>query len=140
MNREFEFRGRDIVSGQFVNGDLEYNRKGDVTKIHTYYSDGSYATAFKVDPNSVGEYTGLKDRNGKKIYEGDIVMEVRSKWLGQIDWRKNGGFFYILEPCYSNFGVKPYSVVPLGELEFFHRLEVIGNIHDNPEIIKNYKL
>lgn len=132
MNREFEFRGRDIVSGQFVNGDLEYNRKGDVARIHTYNNDGSYNKQFKVDPNSVEAYTGLKDCNDVKIFEGDVMdvtifncFEMDEQYRVVVVWM---GSEYVGLASADN-GWDLYWI-----LQQDCEAKVIGNIHDNPEL------
>jgi uncharacterized phage protein (TIGR01671 family) len=74
MNREIEFRGFD--SREWRYGDLEYNRKDDVARIHTYKEDGSYGKQYIVDPYTVGEFTGMRDKHGKKVFEGDVVKRI----------------------------------------------------------------
>lgn len=128
--REIEFRGRN---GEWYYGDLEYNRKRNTACIHTYHNDGNYNRAYNVDPATIGQYTGLKDKNGTKIYEGDILSSDLCRPI--VVEYKNGAFMLrctynenvyhdIFFPCDE----VPQSTVPWAE--------VIGNIHDNKELLE----
>lgn len=81
----------------------------------------------EVIPETVGQYTGLKDKNGKKIFEGDIVRNPETSDVGEIYFDTNTATFaikfasFIVNFCdYNNSDV-----------------EVIGSVHDNPELIRN---
>ena len=138
--REIKFRGKDIKSGMWAYGDL--HTLCDQPHIHTEVS--SYPFAGKrsfVNPDTIGQFTGLKDNNGKEIYEGDII---RFKYEDYSEYNING-YHHPVEIIsavtfeYGEFRIQGYPC-RLGacydwaedECEF----EVIGNIHDNPELIK----
>ena len=81
----------------------------------------------QVDPNTVGECSGVPDKNGKKIFEGDIVRCIRT----HCDGRKVVGHI-IFENCC--FCVK--TGIDRPAMDLCDDFEVIGNIHDNPELLK----
>jgi uncharacterized phage protein (TIGR01671 family) len=156
MNREIEFRGFD--SREWRYGDLEYNRKDDVARIHTYKEDGSYGKQYLVDPYTVGEFTGLTDKNGVKIFEGDVVKRISvnsdsslyydcgvvifdngnaSFKLSMYKCVFNGrdiGLFDDDDDATCNFVTNVvYDGQTPQEDEYYY--EVIGNIHNNPELL-----
>lgn len=138
MNREIEFRGFDGTKWYY--GDLEYNRKTDVARIHTYKEDGSYSRQYTVDPYTVGQFTGQYDKNDKKIYEGDIVRWEYPDCDSHTGWRGTVKNVCKVTFEYGRFRINAYPY-NLGSCEDFfedketYGLEVIGNIHDNPELL-----
>lgn len=135
MNREILFRGKlknsnEWEYGYFAHGVKIYNNE-DVNVIAIGKS------MFIVDVNTVGQYTGLTDKNGTKIFEGDIVKIVGDS--NNDDWKNvnyiaqivflDGGFCAI-DGTIDNYSFRRYS---LSRCEF--DLEVIGNIHDNPKLL-----
>ena len=71
--RQFRFRGKSKKTGELLYGDLEYNRKEGIARIHTYDSEGNYKGQEIVDEKTVGQFTGLLDKNGEEIYEHDLL-------------------------------------------------------------------
>lgn len=131
MNREIEFRGRSVSDGCWVYGDLEYERdKGLLGKvrIHTYKENGRYDRQYLVESSTVGEFTGMRDKHGKKIFEGDIIRFVGGKKKVNEGWVDNE-FIYTVE--YSEGAFRGI----LGLSKALDAVEVIGNIHDNPELL-----
>lgn len=90
------------------------------------------ATLIEVIPETVGQYTVLTDKNGKKIFESDIVERF---WLGEkhiyiIGYDNNVASFIGKDICSENFTTFDYDAC---------RFEIIGNIHDNPELLEATK-
>ena len=136
--RIIKFRGKDIETGEWVYGDLHVlcNRP----HIHTGQTAYPYAGKRSfVALETIGQFTGLTDKNGKEIYEGDIV---RHPWKDPIfgDLVETGQFVHSTI-CFNN-GAFVVNYRLQGEyiyLQDFVRLkclEVVGNIHDNPELLK----
>ena len=131
--REILFRGK-TYDGKWEQGDL---RHGGYIRHDTeiYIMRADYALHnFPVVPETVGQFTGLTDKNGKKIFEGDIVKikdfsrgcalnceQPTSNWV--VKWYEEN----------ARFGI---DYMPLLPYKDFGKSEVIGNIHDNPELLK----
>lgn len=91
--------------------------------------NNSTVSMIEVDPNTIGQYTSLKDKNGNKIFEGDIVERL---WLGE----KHIYRIYYDNDIASFIGADIYSE---GFTTFDYdacEFEVIGNIYDNPELLE----
>lgn len=141
--RDLKFRGKNIANGKWVVGDSikhTMNHDGGRLALNTYIGarveNARRAGAMKwpvVDPSTVGQFTGLLDRNGKEIYEGDILNFVPESNLLTVKWDADGLFgLYnkagIYECCFVSFEIRLGTVVDV---------EVIGNIHDNPDMTHN---
>ena len=134
--REILFRGKRADNGEWVEG-YYVRLNGKECRIYTGHAETDcgdyYPDWWQVDPETVGQYTGLKDKNGKRIFEGDIV-KAQDDVLGS-------PFFYgiIGKIVYDEaaYFIEPKD--PMDSQWLFNECavyEIIGNIHDNPELLK----
>lgn len=132
--REILFRGKRLDNGEWVEGCLVtgywyWDDKAMVTIMpvdNIFYYMGEVSGWNVVDPSTIGQFTGLCDKNGKKIFEGDIIKRVASPMV--VVWNKDDASFFAQ---YSNEELKLTNTL-FGS----SRLEVIGNIYDNPELLE----
>lgn len=136
--REILFRGKRIDNGEWVEGSLVHQTLyyGDpVDRYHIIYDgefDCDYYNNKIVIPETVGQYTGLTDKNGTKIFEGDIVeicfLGRTTRHLVEFDDEYRCGWFPFA--CGDGCGCCETDTYSPSDGE------VIGNIHDNPELLK----
>ena len=138
--REILFRGKRIDNGKWTYGGYCASEfTGD-----PYVMDGLIFRL--VDPDTVGQYTGLTDKNGKKIFEGDIVHCYGKDSIRAYDWKAvvefgnpNSKFSWgwQLKPI-TNVDVNPDILLWVKMYDYMDiYCEIIGNIHDNPELLED---
>lgn len=122
--RDILFRGKRLDNGEWVEGDLVHSayKIGD-TCVGTY---GSSLGMHQVDPSTVGQYTGLLDKNGERIFEGDVLT---------LDGEY--GFFVLeFQEDTARFVMSGDSIVVDFDNFWSYEVEVMGNIHDSPEFLE----
>lgn len=129
MNREIIFRGKDFLKEEWVYGDLVKTKNFVAIKR----TNGDYFHPTQVSPNTVGQYTGLKDKDGREIYEGDILQYIgkRRDNMNKVYRRKvvfHEGMFVLLSKELPVYSALNYHCMEDGRSAW----SVIGNIHDNP--------
>ena len=144
--REILFRGKRTDNGEWEYGDLWCNPYGKrVVCIVSPVNDQGTTGGNEVDPETVGQYTGLLVKNGTKIFEGDFIRKDFGDEIGIIkfgeyrcafddDFAEHIGFY--VEWLFGDF--KGFLRNDLGYwLGKTHHVETIGNIHDNHELLLN---
>ena len=125
--REILFRGKDIY-GKWRYGDL-INLTNAIKQIcnHTQLEH-----AHSVDIKTIGQYTGLTDKNGKRIFEGDVCKNTKTGEIVSVQWHGTMAGY-----VWSKRKENNQHIFDFGELfRAYDKYEVIGNIHDNPELLK----
>lgn len=135
MKRVINFRGKDILTGEWVFGDLEYNMSQDKARIHTYDENGAYSQQHVVPSDTVGQMTEERDGRGKVIYEDDIIYvpqtETNGEIIGVVKYERG---CFIVKSKWGGWS-SDLAWVCRERQNGEPKAKVIGNIHDNPEII-----
>jgi len=126
--RTIKFRGKRLHDGEWVYGnplvvDTEERKVAMIVTFHEAYPDILAKVTTSVEFNTLGQFTGLQDANGTDVYEGDIVRYQRNKKTYQVVFKD--GIFW----GEGNNGCGCAA-------HFFPACEIIGNVIDNPELIK----
>ncbi|MEN6375496.1 MAG: YopX family protein [Smithella sp.] len=138
--KEIKFRGMSL-SGEWFCGLLSHsNGRNMMQPVTGYYISNSAGQpwAYAVRPETIGQFIGRRDKNGKEIYEGDVCRfsvpmslyigkSENNRFIGEIKWDDSELGYYLL----SNNGHHPYV-----RLWIAMDIEVIGNIYENPELLE----
>ena len=120
--REILFKAKRLDNGEWVEGDLLHTRHADVVLISDFKDQ-----LFRCDGNTLCQYTGLTDKNGKKIWENDIVRNEKGD-IGVVQWFEEHAAFMI-------WNKTKHYVCYLAENDF-SKIEIAGNIFDNAELLE----
>ena len=127
--REIIFRGKSKNSGRWVYGDLVSNKYHNRQGTHIYEKNDSVSCPsryqfVRVNTSTVGQYTGLKDKDGTKIFEGDIlsISPVSPKY--EVKWDNEQQRFCFWNDCWCS-----------GFNAFITNYKIIGNVYDNPKLL-----
>ena len=134
--REILFRGKRADNGEWVEGDVLQTRYHSGHIEYQIMPQTPVSSAYPVIPETVGQYTGLTDRNGKKIFEGDICKFKRFNdvHVGKVVFNvTTASFIMWYQPIVGAYGEKATQKMLLSVCD---NIEVIGNIHDNPELME----
>ena len=144
MTKEILFIGKRVDNGEWVVGDLIHRQiwKRSLTIIRVSDDGFDHYEEYEVIPETVGQFTGLTDKNGNKIFEGDIIsataLDTEEEQRAVVCFGnfidENNGDEYI--GFYIEFDGIKTTAAQLAMKECKNRIEVIGNIYDNPELLE----
>lgn len=128
MTREILFRGKCMDNGEWLFGDLRHIFHGEYRTHIVDNSNGlnNGVCGLEVDSSTIGQFTGLTDRNGTKIFEGDVIeyTDGCNDWLGAVKYASDDAQFVVR---FIGGDVESFDNLYSGDCE------VIGNIYDNSE-------
>ena len=145
--RKIKFKGKSLMNGQWFSGDLAHSLDGKLNILgFVEEEDGrmGFTGVFQVDPSTVCQFTGFLDKNGKEIYEGDVLRSDEYPYSCIGDNRRDNYYavvYYCEEgACFGTVTAKNPSsdvggisdgILDDVEREKMKKFEVIGNVHDD---------
>ena len=143
--RDIIFRGKRIDNGEWVYGfychydDTKDKGKDDCDYIVEKHN-GNHFPFIKVLPETVGQYTGVTDKNGRKIFEGDILsIKFQPRYVERVSWEGKPDAIAKVFWDFSAFRLRAKNDVDIRFADFCDicskETEIIANIHDNPELL-----
>lgn len=130
--REIKFRGKGLLDKEWIYGGYFILRGETKIACEEYKGPNGKLIYWTVDPATVGQYTGLKDKNGVEVYEGDILSrnDAQFPMRGPVEY-ENGGFYFHDE----ELGFCQYLLPDIAKRGVLKELEVVGNIHDDAGLL-----
>ena len=131
--REILFRAKRVDNGEWVEGDLHIHcNKPHIHNINPLELGGKLRVqeCILIDPSTVGQYTGLTDNDGKRIFEGDLLFDSEWECEGHVAWANEHLSWMIVMSGEKEF---LQEFITDGEAMCAGCTHIIGNIHDNPE-------
>ena len=125
--RDILFKAKRVDNGEWVKGNLIKTFTGISYIAKEFDHILSTLERYEVDPSTICQYTGLTDKNGRKIWENDIVTEMYRQYVGKIVYNDCGFEVHWVEADIRK------------DIIFFKAkrgIEVIGNVFDNPELLE----
>ena len=126
MDRTIKFRGKRLDNGEWIYGDLQLG-DGDHIPMIGVVRGGHDPDYYQVEEATVGQFTGLRDKDSRPIYEGDIVMQRGYSGVRPMVVRFEQGAFIVGWHGGSSTQTRPMLIQK--------RCEVIGNVIDNPDLL-----
>ena len=122
--REIFFRGKMDDNSRWVEGYYcqAFRWTGDKEPVPAIQEADCFMFR-SIDPSTVGQYTGMKDRNGKRIFEGDVLRWDEREWGSP----------------HTEVAKWDYELLNMRKNDWSEWCEIIGNIHDNPELLEELK-
>lgn len=132
MERVIKFRGKRIYNGMWMEGDLKTDLvpKGSMLPCPAISTTKGTIGTFFVKTDTVGQFTGKYDKNGKEIYEGDILRHLNGNTF-QVLYSNRTTSFILISISHKEVGLD------LGIYDTENCFEVIGNIYDNKELLED---
>lgn len=149
--REILFKGKRTNNNEWIYGNLIHTKKEDLDYYEIITLDGLQSSTVKTE--TVRQFTGLTDKNGKKIFEGDIIKAYFQPQnfknppyaIGSVIF-ENGTFKVVVHVSKNSIEYKVFEKENIAAysiehnfLDRYYVLEIIGNIHDNPELLQEVK-